>query len=295
MLTAYLALLGVTVFWGFTFPLVQWSLDDCSPILFVTIRFALAGLLFPLFFGKKSLSLDPQMVKRGLVLGAFLCGGYIFQTVGLKYTTSARAGFITAMYVPFTPLLAWLLFRAKTRLRMWFAALLAFAGIVTMSLPETFVDGKPVLEQMALNLGDQLILLCALCYGLHIVFINRWSRSDNELPLTWLQLSATGIFAALMLPVESMHFTATPLVLFALGFTAIAGSVIAIWAMMRFQPRVPVAGAAVVYSMEPVMAGLAAWLMQDLIPPPLTLLGAALIFAAMILAATVSETETAPA
>ena len=293
MLIAYLALLGVTVFWGFTFPVVQWSLDDCSPVLFVALRFALAALLFPLFFGKKSLSLDPQLIKRGLVLGAFLCGGYIFQTIGLRYTTSARAGFITAMYVPLTPILAWLLFRAKTRRRIWLAAAIAFLGIVTMSLPETFVDGKPMLEQMVLNFGDQLILLCALCYGFHILYINRWSRAENELTLTWLQLTATGLIAAALLPFEKIHFALTSQVALALGFTAIFWSVIAVWAMMRFQPRVPVSGAAVVYSMEQVVAELVAWIMPDQVPPPLTIFGAALIILAMLIAATIQEPEPA--
>lgn len=292
MLIAYLALLGVTVFWGFTFPIVQWSLEDCSPVLFVALRFLLAGLLFPLIFGRKSLSLDAQMLKRGFVLGIFLCGGYIFQTIGLRYTTSARAGFITAMYVPLTPILAWLLFRAKTRKRMWLAAGIACAGIVTMSLPETMVDGKTVLEQMALNRGDKFVLVCAVCYALHILLVNRWSNSSDELPLTWLQLLATGLIAAVLLPVENVHFHFTRDLAFALGFTAIFASIIAIWSLMRFQPRVPVAGAAVVYSMEPVMAGLAAWVMQNQVPPPITLLGAALILTAMLIAATIQEPDT---
>lgn len=291
VLIAYLALLGVTFFWGFTFPIVQWSLDDCSPILFVALRFTLAALLFPLFFGKKSLSLNPQLVKRGLILGFFLCGGYIFQTIGLNYTTSARAGFITALYVPLTPLFAWLLFRARIRKRMWLAAAIAFVGILVLALPETLVDGKPMLEQMALNRGDKLILVCAVCYALHILLINRWSNKESELPLSWLQILGTGLMAGALLPVEQLHFDLTRELAFALLFTATLASVIAIWAMMKFQPRVPVTGAAIVYSMEPVTAALAAWMMQDHIPPKITLIGAALIFAAMLVASTIKEPE----
>ncbi len=291
MLIAYLALLGVTFFWGFTFPIVQWSLDDCSPILFVAIRFALAGLLFPLFFGRKSISFDATLIRRGLVLGAFLCGGYIFQTMGLAYTTSARAGFITALYVPLTPLFAWLLFRAKIRKRMWLAAAVAFGGIVVLALPETFVDGTPVLEQMALNHGDKLILVCAVCYALHILLINRWSNPESELPLSWLQLTGTGLIAGALLPLETMHIALTKELVIALLFCSILASVIAIWAMMRFQPRVPVTGAAIVYSMEPVTAAIAAWTLQDHIPPMITLLGAGLIIVAMLIASTIKEPE----
>jgi drug/metabolite transporter (DMT)-like permease len=291
VLIAYLALLGVTFFWGFTFPIVQWSLDDSSPILFVAARFAIAALLFPVLFGKKSISFNPQLVKRGLVLGALLCGGYIFQTIGLAHTTSARAGFITALYVPFTPLFGALFFHAKIRKRMWLAASIAFVGILVMSLPETLVDGKPVLEQMALSYGDKLILVCAVCYALHILLINRWSTPDSELPLAWLQISATSLIAMAALPVETLHFELTRELTITLLFTAIFASVIAIWAMMKFQPRVPVTGAAIIYSMEPVTAGLAAWVLQDHIPPTITLLGAALILAAMLIASTIQEPE----
>lgn len=291
MLTAYLALLGVTFFWGFTFPIVQWSLDDCSPILFVALRFGIAALLFPLIFGKKSISFEPKLLKRGFVLGAFLCGGYVFQTMGLAYTTSARAGFITALYVPLTPVLAWLLFRAKTRKRMWFAALVAFSGIVVLALPETLVDGQSMLSQLALNHGDKLILGCALCYGLHILLINRWSNPDSELPLSWLQLLATGVIATVLLPIENVHVELTRELITSLLFTAIFASVIAIWAMMRFQPRIPVTGAAIVYSMEPVTTVIAAWTLQNHIPPTITLLGAALIMVAMLIASTIHEPE----
>ncbi|MCB9357399.1 MAG: DMT family transporter [Calditrichaeota bacterium] len=291
VLIAYLALLGVTVFWGFTFPIVQWSLDDCSPVLFVALRFALAALIFPLIFGRKSLSLDSRFVWRGLVLGAFLCGGYIFQTIGLRYTTSARAGFITALYVPLTPILAWMFLKAKIRKRMWLAALIAFAGIVVLSVPETFAANESLWSQLSLNLGDQLILGCAICYALHILFVNRWSTKESELPLTWLQLAGTGVIAAALLPVDQFHITLTKELIVALLFTSTLASVVAIWAMMRYQPRLPVTGAAIIYSMEPVMAGLAAWTMQNQIPPPITLLGAAMIMSAMIIASTIHEPE----
>lgn len=291
MLTAYLALLGVTIFWGFTFPIVQWSLDDCSPILFVALRFTLAGLLFPLFFGKKSLTLDARFLKRGLILAVFLCGGYILQTVGLKYTTSARAGFITALYVPLTPLFGWLFFRAKIRKRMWLAAMTAFVGILILAVPETLADGQSIVQQLALNYGDKLVLGCAVCYALHILLINRWSNEKSELPLTWLQLLATGLFAGALIPIEPIEFSMTRELAYSLLFTSIFASVIAIWAMMRFQPRVPVTGAAIIYSMEPVMAGLAAWIMQHHVPPPLTIFGAALIFTAMLIASTIQEPE----
>lgn len=293
MLKAYAALLGVTVFWGFTFPMVQWSLDDCSPILLVALRFALAALLFPLIFGPKSLRVDATQLWRGCVLGAFLCGGYIFQTFGLQYTTTVRAGFITALYVPLTPIFAWILFRARIRKRMWLAAMLAFTGIVVLALPDAGLTETPWWNQLSLNRGDQWILGCAVSYALHILLITRWSSPESELQLTWVQLAATGAIAAALLPLDALHLVITKRLVFSLLFCSIFASVIAVWAMVRFQPRVPVTGAAIVYSMEPVMAGLAAWLMQNHVPPILTVIGAVIILVAMLIASTIQEPEVA--
>ncbi|MBK6765249.1 MAG: DMT family transporter [bacterium] len=291
VLKAYAALLGVTVFWGFTFPMVQWCLDDCSPVLLVTIRFVLAALLFPLFFGFSTMRVNRKQLWQGFVLGVFLCGGYIFQTFGLAETTTVRAGFITALYVPLTPIFAWLLFRAKIRRRLWLAALLAFGGIVILAIPEAGLNDTPLFNQLSLNRGDKLILGCAVSYALHILLINRWATPENEKPLSWIQLATTGVVAALLLPLDTIHFELTRTLVLSILFCSIFASIIAVWAMMRFQPRVPVTGAAIVYSMEPVMAGLAAWMMQNHVPPLLTVFGAIAIFAAMLIASTIHEPD----
>lgn len=291
MLKAYAALLGVTVFWGFTFPMVQWCLDDCSPVLLVAIRFLLAALLFPLFFGLSTVRIDRKQLRQGIVLGVFLCGGYIFQTFGLAETTTVRAGFITALYVPLTPIFAWILFRARIRRRLWLAALLAFFGIVILAVPDTGLSSGAWWQQLSLNRGDQLILGCAVSYALHILLINRWASPHNERQLSFVQLATTGVIAALLLPLDTMHFELTRTLVLSILFCSIFASIIAVWAMMRFQPRVPVTGAAIVYSMEPVMAGLAAWIMQDHVPPLLTVFGAVAIFAAMLIASTIHEPD----
>ncbi|MCC6475472.1 DMT family transporter [bacterium] len=293
MLTAYSMLLAVTVIWGFTFPLIQNSLEFVSPLVFLALRFSLAGLLFPLIVWPRAQKLTKQRLRRGIVLGLLLCSGYIFQTIGLQYTSSARAGFITALYVPLTPIAAWLFFRAHIRPRMWLAVTLASVGIGILALPETLDESGNLLSQLSLNFGDQLTLVCAACYALHIVLINRWSHPEDELPLTWVQLSVAGILCALAIPFESAHFEYTHYVGFTIVFTSLFASVLAIWAMMRYQPRLPVSGAAVIYATEPVMAGLAAWIIQNHIPPFFTILGAGFILAAMLIASTIRETEIA--
>ncbi len=105
MKKAELALLGVTVFWGFTFPAMKVSLDYFPPILFLAYRFGLASLLMLLIFERKALK--RETFKEGFILGLTLFFGHGFQIVGLKYTTASNSAFITSLYVVFTPFIAY--------------------------------------------------------------------------------------------------------------------------------------------------------------------------------------------
>jgi drug/metabolite transporter (DMT)-like permease len=283
MFAAYAALIAVTCIWGLTFPVVQDSLEFASPLVFVALRFLLAAALLLSFTGKRALQLNRELIYKGLWLGLLLWGGYAAQTVGLQSTSSARAAFITGTFVPLTPVFAWLLFRAHVTLRMWIAVGLAFAGVAIMAQPE-----------IGFSTGDIWAQLCAICFALQLVYVNRWVHRDNEVQLTWLQLATTGVLAALLIPTDPARLVLSGYLVFGLCFTALFASALAIWAQLRFQPRLPVSAAAVIFSLEPLTAGLAAWLLQDHIPPLITVLGATFIVAGMILSSTVKQREIAP-
>jgi drug/metabolite transporter (DMT)-like permease len=271
---AYVILLLVTVVWGATFPMVQMALGHASPFAFVAVRFSLAAVFFGLITWPRALKITRERFFQGVVLGGFLFGGYIFQTIGLTGTTAARSGFITGMLVPLTPVFAWLLFRTRISLRLWIAVLLAFAGIWIMSRPEAG----------GFNFGDMMTLICAVVFALHIVFVSRWAKPENEVPLTWLQLATCAVLAAVATPFESNpHFEMALPSLGGAIVAAIFASALAIWAQLRYQPRISPAAAAVIYACEPVFAGLAAWVILSNVPPRATLYGAALIVCGMIL------------
>lgn len=283
MLAAYLILLSLTVIWGFTFPLVQEALKSASPMVFVGLRFALASVLFPLLVWPRAFRLNRGLIRKGAVLGILLWGGYAFQTFGLSLTTATRSGFLTGTLVPMTPLFAWLLFRARVNRKQLIAVLLAFLGTAVLAQPT--VGG--------FNLGDVLTLLCAVCFALHVVYVGRWARPENDMQLTWLQIATTMLLAGMTTPFAAPHLTFTPLLLFALIVAAVLATTFGIWAQMRFQPRISTTAAAIIYAMEPVFAGLAAWIMLGTVPGPATLAGAGLIFCGMLLSAT-TPSETKP-
>jgi drug/metabolite transporter (DMT)-like permease len=283
MLAAYLILLSLTVIWGFTFPLVQEALHSASPMVFIALRFTLASVLFPLLVWPRAFRLNRTLVGKGAVLGLLLWGGYALQTFGLSLTTAARSGFLTGTLVPLTPLFAWLLFRTHISIKQLIAVLLAFLGTAVMSQPTAG----------GFNLGDALTLLCAVCFALHVVYVGRWAKPENDMQLTWLQIAVTMLLAGMTTPFSSPHLTFTPVLIFALTIAAVLATTLGIWAQMRFQPRVSSTAAAIIYAMEPVFAGIAAWTILGTVPGPATLFGAGLIFCGMILSAT-TPSQTKP-
>lgn len=274
MAAAYGILLFITLIWGATFPLIQMALEDASPFAFVAIRFSIATLIFGALFFKRFLRLSRANLIQGVILGAFLCGGYVLQTMGLARTTAARSGFITGLLVPLTPVFAWLLFRTHVSLRLWLAVVLAFAGLGIMSQPEAG----------GFNFGDLLTLGGAILFALHVACISQWARPSNEMALTGLQLATTAVIAAMIVPFETgAHYDASIRLLAITLFAAAFASAFAIAMQVKYQPRISPAAAAVIYACEPIFAGISARVILHHTPPTATLFGAGFIVAGMIL------------
>jgi drug/metabolite transporter (DMT)-like permease len=119
-----------------------------------------------------------------------------------------------------------------------------------------------------------------------VVFVNRWSKPDREIQLTWVQIVVAGLLSLVTMPLEGPRLAFSPVLLWAIVITAVFATALGIWAQLRFQPRISPAAAAVIYASEPVFAGLAAWLMLGTVPTSGTLLGAGFIVAGMVLTST---------
>jgi drug/metabolite transporter (DMT)-like permease len=285
MFVAYAILLSLSVVWGTTFPLVQGALNYASPMVFLALRFGIATVVFALIVWPRAHRWDGNVLWKGMALGLLLWLGFALQTVGLQSTSAARSGFLTGTFVPLTPVLGWLLFRQKIKLRLWIAVLLAFAGVAIMSQPDAG----------GLSWGDFLTLLCGVSFALQVLLVDRWSRSENLLPLTWLQFVMAMMLSTIFMRWETPHVEWTPFLFIALAVTALLASVFAVWGQMKFQPRITPAAAAVIYSCEPVFAGISSFVLLGQLPPTITLIGAAFIIAGMLLSATPSTSKPVPA
>src|SRR5579864_7613965 len=136
----------VTFIWGSTFVIVKGALNDASPIPFLALRFTVAGIL--LFMVLTRGPMDRRAILPAVILGAFLFGGYIFQTSGLNYTTPSKAAFITGSSVILVPLIM-LLQGARMTTANIAGALLGLAGLYFLVLPSGL---------SAVNRGDIMVL-----------------------------------------------------------------------------------------------------------------------------------------
>ncbi|MDO8987602.1 MAG: DMT family transporter, partial [Coriobacteriia bacterium] len=182
------ALIGVAVVWGSTFNVVKDPVAAYPLYSFLTLRFGIAVLAFIAIFPRAFSKLDLPTVGVGLLAGAFLCAGYIFQTWGLQGTTASKAAFITGMFVVITPVMQAVLLRVVPRNATIIGVGLAVVGLWLLSGASA----------QGWNIGDTRVFLCAVAYSAHMIVLGGPGRRHDPLALTFVQLAATAIVCAVM-------------------------------------------------------------------------------------------------
>ena len=277
-------LLLVTFVWGATFVLVQDAVETIPVLSFLAIRFLLSGLLiFMIVFAIPSLRralADVKLWRTGSVLGLWLFAGYVFQTVGLLYTSPGKAGFITGLNVVLVPIFSiFILHHLPTRFA-WLGVTLAAVGLFLL----TFGHAGGI------NLGDVLEFFCAISFAMQIVLVGKHTNQFAALPMTAVQITAVGLLsliAGLITHVSfttSLHSLSNWTVINALWICILFATVLAYFAQMAFQKFTTATRTALVFSMEPVFAALAAFVLIHEVMTVPALIGSALILAGMLVA-----------
>lgn len=244
----------MTAVWGVTFPLVKSAVEQVPTYSFNAVRFLLATAVLGVVSVPTLRRLSPEAWRHGALLGVALFAGYAFQTVGLQYTKASNAGFVTGMFVVFTPLLAALLLRRRPQRAAVIGVVLAAVGLGLLSLGPDF---RP-------RAGDVLILGCALAFAAHIVGLGAWSNRHDAVGLTVVQLLVSGILHslfALTLEVGRADGNWSTSVIVALLVTAVLASAAAFWIQTAAQRVIEPTRTAVILTMEPVFAGVFGFLL----------------------------------
>jgi drug/metabolite transporter (DMT)-like permease len=247
---AALGLLGVTAAWGSTFFLLKDVVERIPVSDFLAGRFALAAVAVWLLAPRSVALLTPAERRSGVLLGLVYGAAQLLQTVGIQYTSASVSGFVTGMYVVFTPLLGAVLLRARIGRTVWLAVVLATAGLAVLSLQGFSVGG-----------GEALTLASAALYAAHIVGLGVWSSGRNALGLTVVQLlTITAVCGASAAP-GGIVLPQTGGDWFALVYMALIAGALALVVQTWAQAHLAATRAAIIMTMEPVWAGLFAVLL----------------------------------
>ncbi len=240
---ATFGLLAMSAVWGSTFFMIKDVVARMPVADFLAVRFVVAAVVMLALFARPVLRLGKRQMLRGLLLGSIYGAGQLLQTLGLARIAPSVSGFVTGMYVVFTPLLATVLLRHRMPGIVWLAVLLATAGLALLSL-----------NGLAVDIGVWLTLASALMYGLHIIGLGQWSLSGEAFGMSAVQMVA---IAAICLLATAPHGPTLPpdrSAWFAVLYMALIAGAGAMLMQTWAQSHMPATRAAIVMTTEPVFA-----------------------------------------
>jgi drug/metabolite transporter (DMT)-like permease len=246
-----LLLLLTPVLWGATFPAAKIGLEGIGvfPFMFWT-RFlgfiTVAAALLLLARGTVTRAAIRRVAGPGLLLGGLIFVAYILQTEGLARTTATNSGFITGLYVVFTPVLGLLLFRRAVGGAAWAAVLVSVAGMTLLSVPG--------LTDLRVGAGDLLVLAGAVGWAGHVVGVGYYAGRHPSLLLSAAQMGATALFHLMALVLLGFRSPATGEVWLMLVVTGLLGSGVAYTLQVVAQTEVTATRAVVLLAGESVAA-----------------------------------------
>jgi drug/metabolite transporter (DMT)-like permease len=265
----------VALIWGSTFVTVQNALDAVGPLTFVAWRFTMASALLIVLFHRRLRAITRQEVLSGGLIGVWLAGGYVFQTIGLQSTTTAKAGFITGLSVVIVPVLATVLLRRPPGRWPVVGIVAATVGLAVLSLN----------RDLSVATGDLWVMACALMFALHIVTVARFSPQYDS-----IRLSIGQIVAATILATGSAFVFETPTLNLplqtwgAIAFTGVVATALGFSLQVYVQQFTTPTHTALLFSLEPVFAAFFGWWLAHEALGAKELIGCGLILAGMIVA-----------
>jgi drug/metabolite transporter (DMT)-like permease len=235
----YLAMLATAAIWGGSFVVMKDSLEKQDVFSFLASRFILASLLMFIYRPTALRGLSKRFVLRGIFAGVLLGSGYIFQTFGLTNTTVSNTGFITGLYLVFTPLISLIILRRHVIRIQWFAVLLAFIGLFLISY-----------NGVSIGRGETLVLISAILYGAHFVALGEWSDGGNTYALTLIQIATLGVMASLFTIKDGFQLPPDSSVWLAVLFTAFFATFLAFLVQTKAQSVMSATAASVLLATE---------------------------------------------
>jgi len=260
---SFLSAILCTFIWGTTFIAQDTGMDKIGPLTFNSVRFFVGFLSiipFALLFEKKKIITEINNNKRLFFkllfwISLFLFLGTYLQQAALLYTDVANAAFFTIFYVPMVPIILFFIYSKSIHWSIWPSVVFCIVGVYLLS---NFSNATA-------RLGDSLVILCALFWSLHIIFIGNFIKNFN-LPLFFGALQALGvsffsiIFALLFETITIANILNESV---SIIYAGVLSGGIAFTLQIYAQKNILPAPAAIVFSLEGVFATISAWIILN--------------------------------
>ena len=278
-----------TFIWGTTFIAQDTCMDTIGPLTFNAVRFMVGFMsIIPIAFifeSKKiinEINNDKKLfLQLSFWIGLFLFLGTYLQQAALLYTDVANAAFFTVFYVPMVPIILFMFYSKKIHWSIWPSVLLCVAGVYLLS---DFTDAT-------VRFGDGLVILCALFWALHIIFIGKFTQNFN-IPLFFGALQ--GLIVSLFSFLFAIFFEEISIINIlnestSIIYAGVLSGGIAFTLQIYAQKKISPAPSAIIFSLEGVFAAIAAWIILDQVLGLNNLIGCFFILVGVIISQTLPE------
>ncbi len=186
-LKADLSLLIITIFWGSSYLLMKIGLGGLGTFDLIALRFSIAFILLGvIFFKKLKNTINLKLIKSSLIMGALLSFGFVFMVLGLKYTSTDDASFLTCLSGIFIPIISFIFFKQRLKLKVILSIIIVFIGVYLL----TMTGGT-----LSLNLGDILCLISCGILSFQVIITDKLNRDVDALSLGIFQIGFAALFS----------------------------------------------------------------------------------------------------
>ena len=272
-----------TFIWGTAFIAQDTGMDNIGPLTFNSSRFFVGFLtILPLAILieknkiKKEIKNNTKLfIKYLIFMGVSLFLGTFLQQAALQYTNIANAAFFTVFYVPFVPIILFIIYKEKVHWSIWPSIALCIVGVYLLT---DFSDAE-------IMLGDALVIFCSIFWALHIIFAGKFMQKF-DIPVFYAALQAAFVFSLSIFFAFIFEEVILSNILLELSSILYAGALsggIAFTLQMYAQKNIEEAPAGIIYSLEGVFAAIAGWIILDQFLKFNNIIGCFLILFAVIL------------
>ena len=319
--TAVLVLALCCFFWGFSFPVMPHCIrsierhvlgaaaegikDPGSQLTifarlgieaaFLGWRFGIASILYWILTRSRQKKFTAVDIRGGLWVGGLFTLGMLAQIEGLRYARPSVSGFLTSLVVVYTPFGQALLFKRSVARNVWLGVFVALIGMGLLSIPNPESLPKDIPPAPIPFLGEGLTMLGALFFAGQMLAVDHFAVQMDTTKMTFLMFVTLGVLSSVLgvglaghelyrHEVVSALFGDWMLVGGVIGLV-IFSTIVSLHLMNTFQPHISAATASVVYCLEPVFATTFSVVLQQEVLTPITLVGGAVILAAVLIVA----------